>query len=338
MRRIFPLVFLTLAAFSYSQESHATSKSPMTFVKSGAAILASGEIVANTQKEFISFASSHNIHEGDTIYFDSFGGNVDTSLSLGRSVRAYGLNTAVARNGECASACVFTFMGGVKRIVINDNELFIHQMIVTSPDLDSATTQTALSAGIRSALVYIKEMGIANDFMTDMLTTPPTNISPVSLARANTLNLSNNGIGVIANIGATALKPRTDTGGVWRHEVNDTTGITQHGFYKGNEKQAVIGCWDGAINLLVVFPKGTSDENIRNTNWKITTDSMNWNVEVKSIEHVAGSPVITILAGKNFIRDIYSSNTFDFYADTPHTLIYGGGLRDLKNDLISCRN
>jgi len=54
---------------------------------------------------------------GNMVWLASNGGDIDSSMDLGRLLRKWGVFTFIARNDECLSACVFVFMGGERRSV-----------------------------------------------------------------------------------------------------------------------------------------------------------------------------------------------------------------------------
>jgi hypothetical protein len=75
-----------------------------------------------------------------TVMLNSRGGNLFGGIKLGEAIRAQGMSTEVGRTiaspyvsgaqqhekGQCASACVFAFLGGVSRTA-KDNDLGVHQ-------------------------------------------------------------------------------------------------------------------------------------------------------------------------------------------------------------------
>ena len=60
------------------------------------------------------------------VLLDSQGGYVIASMELGRVFRRIGAATVVAN--QCLSACVYAFMGGVKRVAPRGALLGIHRM------------------------------------------------------------------------------------------------------------------------------------------------------------------------------------------------------------------
>jgi hypothetical protein len=102
--------------------------------------VAEGQIANSTPGEFLRFLRD-NAGRRDlrtVIFLNSEGGYVIASMELGQIFRKIGAATVVARIGpstkarfltaHCLSACVYAFMGGVKRVVPPGSALGIHRM------------------------------------------------------------------------------------------------------------------------------------------------------------------------------------------------------------------
>lgn len=68
------------------------------------------------------------------VIFNSAGGQLVYGYQLGYVIRGAGFNTTVARGGECASACLVAFIGGVKREVTGNSTISFHQISRTDSD------------------------------------------------------------------------------------------------------------------------------------------------------------------------------------------------------------
>ncbi len=159
-------------------------------------IAASGRIGRDSVEAFKRFlAGNKGRTQGLTVYLDSFGGLVGSSLVLGREIRAAGLKTGVGRTivlaGEprrhalvthgvsCNSACVYALMGGVERIVEPSVRLGVHQF---SGRLNSEGTQTEPTFGVddfrfaqrqmAAIAVYLQEMGIDQKLLPMIASVP----------------------------------------------------------------------------------------------------------------------------------------------------------------------
>ena len=131
----------------------------------GKAIVAiSGEIGSAAAPWFYGVITGNQLRRGDTILLSSPGGNVDTALALGRTIRAHGFDTAVGRLAAdggiapsyCASACVFVYAGGVDRRDIVGSRLGVHRFTMSEGDGDVAEAQRMMGV----ILGYLDDMGI----------------------------------------------------------------------------------------------------------------------------------------------------------------------------------
>jgi hypothetical protein len=189
-------------------------------------IAAQGRIVAGTARRFREVLSK----VGDRklpVLIDSGGGAVNDALSIGRLIRARGLQVAVTRttytpcapteaacrkaktggelrglaeaqSSKCASSCAFILAGGTQRLVGSGTGVGVHQISMT---LHRYTVRTHRSFGAkvetRKTLVsvrtvqqghvetqrtyakirqYLSEMGIGEDVMSLILSTPNSGI------------------------------------------------------------------------------------------------------------------------------------------------------------------
>lgn len=104
-------------------------------------------------------------HRPDAITFDSTGGNIAAAMNYGREIRRRGLKTLQNRRTECASACVFAFMGGSIRMA-QPGSLGVHQMTTPSDlDIDAATQVSEVQIMVGRILSYLSEMGVSSEFL-----------------------------------------------------------------------------------------------------------------------------------------------------------------------------
>ena len=104
-------------------------------------VVAVGTIEASTTAEFEAFMRDWAREKNVVVLLDSVGGGVVAAMELGRVFRRLRYAVAVgaaapdgaggARLGEgvCLSACVYAFMGGVRRIVPEGGSLGVHRMV-----------------------------------------------------------------------------------------------------------------------------------------------------------------------------------------------------------------
>jgi hypothetical protein len=142
---------------------------------------ATGEITPETPKQFESFAASQQFGIG-AVRLNSPGGNLAGGIALGELFRSRGISTEVGSSepipqateagladrspGICASACAYTFLGGVDRTMDSDAKLGFHRFyqenalaqpsakLFTGQDLGNAQMITA------ALTLYTLKMGV----------------------------------------------------------------------------------------------------------------------------------------------------------------------------------
>lgn len=115
------------------------------------------------------------------VILSSVGGNSAAGLQIGRIFRAIKATVIVGRAvpsgsgyslapGVCASACAFSLMGGVKRIVPDGSRVIVHWMSEPIPQVYSGTVTLAetgkpTTADEDEAMLrrFMREMGIKQD-------------------------------------------------------------------------------------------------------------------------------------------------------------------------------
>jgi hypothetical protein len=112
----------------------------------------------------------------DFVTFNSAGGNVVEAMEVGRLIRAAGLSTIQLRSLECASACAFAFMGGVRRVA-DPGSIGIHRLSLNDGhlvDIDETQKFTAY------VIAYMTEMGVDAGLMQLVLSYSPDDIRYLS--------------------------------------------------------------------------------------------------------------------------------------------------------------
>jgi hypothetical protein len=151
-------------------------------------IVADGQISNSTPDEFLEFlrenAARHDLRT--VVFLNSDGGYVVASMELGQIFRRIGAATVVARFGSsprasrrgsrfmtahCLSACVYAFMGGVKRVAPPGSVLGIHRMFANQARgrgiLGDGTTERVYDNGSMAGLLanYSSRMGVSRDLI-----------------------------------------------------------------------------------------------------------------------------------------------------------------------------
>jgi hypothetical protein len=130
-------------------------------------IVAEGQISNSTPNEFVDFLRE-NVGNRDLrtiVMLDSQGGYVVASMELGRIFRRIGAATVVAN--QCLSACVYAFMGGVKRVAPRGAVLGIHRMFADTSKGALQPTRRVYDDGSMAAMLmrYSARMGVSRDLI-----------------------------------------------------------------------------------------------------------------------------------------------------------------------------
>ncbi|EKS34245.1 hypothetical protein HMPREF9695_04155 [Afipia broomeae ATCC 49717] len=167
-------------------------------------IIAEGAIENDTPEKLKKFIDQKKIPRGSSLRLNSPGGNLLSGIKLGEVIRAAGLFTSVGktvgeessfdpetilekvldgtsyevRNGVCASACVYAFVGGVTRFAAK-SKIGIHQFYdersVSEPLAKTASSVDRSADQLLTALLleYIVRMGIDPRLVSLAGTIPP---------------------------------------------------------------------------------------------------------------------------------------------------------------------
>jgi hypothetical protein len=159
-------------------------------------VSATGAITADTPRQFLTFAQSHDL-TGATVAVDSDGGSVLGAIALGRQIRNLKLATTVGRlvdlpangqddpraelsaNADCESMCAFVLLGGVERSVPKDARVLVHQIWLGDRREDptaasySAEDLVLVQRDIGRLARYTAEMGASVDLLDLALRIPP---------------------------------------------------------------------------------------------------------------------------------------------------------------------
>jgi hypothetical protein len=146
-------------------------------------VFATGDIVAGDTDRIVAAIEEAGAEEGDRIeiYLHSPGGAVGEGINLGRVFHALGAITNVGqraklptriRDGICASACVFSYLGGSYRLLADGSELGVHQFYFTDTRKLTATRATSVTQEMAAEIVeFIEENGADTSFFRIMTST-----------------------------------------------------------------------------------------------------------------------------------------------------------------------
>jgi hypothetical protein len=130
-------------------------------------IVAEGQITNSTPDEFVEFLRE-NVGDRDlrtVVLLNSQGGYVVASMELGRVFRRIGAATVVAH--QCLSACVYAFMGGIKRVAPRGSYLGIHRMFADTSEGMFEPKHRVYDDGSMAAMLmrYTARMGVSRDLI-----------------------------------------------------------------------------------------------------------------------------------------------------------------------------
>jgi hypothetical protein len=107
--------------------------------------------------------------KNNAIIFDTQGGNTHAAQGIGRIIREHRLNTFLAKNAECGSACIYALIGGVVRNIYG--EVTVHRSSYNdSVPLEKIKKFT--DWGDARIYKHIYEMGVNSQLATAVLATP----------------------------------------------------------------------------------------------------------------------------------------------------------------------
>lgn len=137
-----------------------------------------GEITAKTLNEFNSALESIDNNNQkialNAVQLNSHGGSGEAAKEIGKIIRERKLNTYLASDAECASACVHILISGIERYAFGN--VRVHRSTF-SHDIDrDDVVEGFISEAKKSNKEYVKSMGISHMLADAMETTPSWSI------------------------------------------------------------------------------------------------------------------------------------------------------------------
>jgi hypothetical protein len=163
-----------------------------------ACILASGLIDADAPGDFERFVKLRRLQPGALVVLNSEGGVLMDGLTLGALIREARFSTTVQSGGDCASACAFTFLGGVQRSVGHGARVGLHQ-IYSNPQARDAISVADAQILMSRVAAHIERMGGGMDMLIAILRTPPQSIHWLSAAELSRMGVTTGASDVVAN-------------------------------------------------------------------------------------------------------------------------------------------
>lgn len=93
----------------------------------------------------------------NAIQLDVHGGDPGVARSIGQVIRKNKLNTFLAPNADCVSACIYLAISGVRRMIYGN--VLVHRLALVKDDLSSEKIEMAIREHKQENSEYIIEMG-----------------------------------------------------------------------------------------------------------------------------------------------------------------------------------
>lgn len=166
-------------------------------------IFADGEITTGTTERFQNFVQSHpQLIAGATVIFNSPGGSPMEAIHLGEAISDSHFRTDVAiagpssmteKPGICASACLFSYLGGTYRYLHEGSLIGIHRFRFSQ---DFGGDQTAAVSQLLSGVMvnFIKKQRADPALFTLMTQTASNDISFLTAKQLADLNVVTNDV------------------------------------------------------------------------------------------------------------------------------------------------
>lgn len=146
------------------------------------AVTFKGEIKVGDENIFNALTPDCN---GGGVLLKSDGGSLTAGLRIGELIRQKGLETAVAFDARCASACALAWLGGTKRYMSNSSQIGFHAAY-TRDDKG-----TPLESGLGNALVgaYLTELGLPRSTVIFVASAKPNQMNWLDSADATKIGI-----------------------------------------------------------------------------------------------------------------------------------------------------
>jgi hypothetical protein len=138
-------------------------------------IIIKGEIAEVDEEDFKAAMdtvqkNNYQLHL-NMVQLNSRGGNKGAGIEIGRLIRKHKLNTFVAPDGRCNSACVFAFIGGVQRYGFG--RIGVHSTTFSDrSEVNEKYVPYVVDKDIDTVTNYVKEQRINPQLASAILSTP----------------------------------------------------------------------------------------------------------------------------------------------------------------------
>jgi hypothetical protein len=125
---------------------------------------------------------------GSVVTLNSLGGDLAAAIEIGSLVREKNISAIIDSSAKCVSACVFVLAGAAQRKI--KGLVGIHRPYFTSAGgADSSEVVQGYGALLKQAREYLRNMGIADRLLDEMLRIEPTDVRFVSRAELDEYGL-----------------------------------------------------------------------------------------------------------------------------------------------------
>ena len=142
--------------------------------------------------------STATIPAGTAVLFNSVDGDLNSGIRLGQILRQKRFNSRIGRtnlnkktlveaDGQCFSACVLAFAGGVNRRIDPNDQLGIYALRSNAKKVNEEDMRLAIN-GLN---IYFDQMGVDRRLVQQMLQAKGLSVSLISLSNARLLYLDN---------------------------------------------------------------------------------------------------------------------------------------------------
>ena len=141
-------------------------------------VLIQGEIKAGDFERFQAFMLQprHLKAYANYVWLDSRGGDLPEAMKFARLLEKSNASVVVGPDGKCYSACFMLFAAGADRWLYPFGELGVHQIAVSSSQLDRSQTRSIAQAVSSDVAAYLTRQGIPATLIERMMNTPHTSL------------------------------------------------------------------------------------------------------------------------------------------------------------------
>lgn len=297
-----------------------------------------GEITSELAEEVAQIVRDLRLDGGSAI-LNSRGGSLIAGIELGRVIRAAGLSTNVAQDGgspvdnlpgQCLSACVMAYAGGVYRRLEEGSVLGVHRFysdVKSDSDLDMGQI---MSAAITN---YLTAMGVSPELFELMVRAGRDEIYVLGQEESQSLNLVTGG----------SMLPE------WSMEIVEGAYYLRGSqeSWRGEGRNLLL-CSDGDVMLATMYQAGenatTIVKNAVKHSLRVDGEFIDLGAPLKW-EVVDGGYVAGMFSLDSYLKKkIQSANSFGHAAHSPNPDIFWGytvetkGGKKMIRDLLStCR-